>query len=151
MGMPAATVPTAVSLASQLRFAVARLARQVRQAGIATGDDLTASRLAALATIEKQGPLTLGELAAIERVQPPTMTRLVSRLEELGLATREVDANDRRVSRVRETEAGRALLAKSRTRRDAFLTERIGELTAEERGLLARAIPLLERLTGDRV
>jgi DNA-binding MarR family transcriptional regulator len=64
-------------MAARLRLAVARLHRRSRQEALTAGDDLTASRLAALATIEKQGPITLGELAAEEQVQPPSMTRIL--------------------------------------------------------------------------
>ena len=92
--MPPASARPAISparLAGALRLAVARLARRVRQEGTSAGDDLTASRLAALTTIEALGPITLGELAAIEQVQPPSMTRIVARLEEGGLVERQID------------------------------------------------------------
>lgn len=133
-------------LAARLRLVNGRLARRVRQEGLGTGDDLTASRLSALATIEDCGPITLGELAALEYVQPPSMTRIVARLEELGLAEREVDPRDRRVARVRITEAGRNVLAQSRTRRAAFLARRVGRLSPDERRALADALPVLEQL-----
>ena len=150
---PAGTDPSAVvdaaapeELAARLRLVNARLARRVRREGFATGDDLTASRLSALATIEDCGPITLGELAALEQVQPPSMTRIVGRLEEHGLAEREVDSRDRRVARVRITDAGRNVLARSRTRKAAFLARRVGRLTPDERRALADALPVLERL-----
>jgi DNA-binding MarR family transcriptional regulator len=150
--MPAAAsrapLPSA-RLASTLRLTVARLARRVRQEGTSAGDDVTASRLAALTTIEVVGPLTLGELAAIEQVQPPSMTRIVGRLEQAGLAEREVDQHDRRIVRVRVTEEGRRLLARSRTRRNAFLAKRVARLTDDERELLARAIVILDKLQED--
>jgi len=100
----------------------------------------------ALATIERLGPITLGELAAVEQVQPPSMTRIVGRLEEWGYATRVVDPADRRVARAVITDAGRELLARSRTRKDEYLARRIAELSDTERALLARALPLIERL-----
>jgi len=136
-------------LASALRLAVARLARRVRQEGTSAGDDLTASRLAALTTIEALGPITLGELAAIEQVQPPSMTRIVARLEEGGLVERQVDPRDRRIVRVRATAVGKRLLAQTRTKRDEFLAQRVARLTEDERELLERAIPLLEKLQED--
>jgi DNA-binding MarR family transcriptional regulator len=136
-------------LASHLRLAVARLNRQIRQHAAVTGEELTSSSQAALATIERDGPITLGELAAVERVQPPSMTRIVARLEEYGYVTRVVDPADRRVARAVITDAGRALLARLRTRKDAFLAQRVAELTAAEQALLARALPLLERLQDD--
>jgi DNA-binding MarR family transcriptional regulator len=139
----------AAALASSLRLTVARLARRVRQEGVTAGDDVTASRLAALTTIDALGPITLGDLAAVEQVQPPSMTRIVARLEEAGLTEREVDARDRRSVRVRVTDKGKRLLARSRTRRDAFLAQRVARLTADERAVLARALPVLEKLHED--
>ena len=146
--MPTATdtAEAPEELAARLRLVTGRLARRVRSEGLGTGDDLTASRLSALATIEDSGPVTLGELAALEYVQPPSMTRIVARLEELGLAEREVDPRDRRVARVRITEAGRNVLAQSRTRRAAFLARRVGRLSPDERRALADALPVLEQL-----
>jgi DNA-binding MarR family transcriptional regulator len=147
---PAPTGTTDVAeLASRLRLAVARLSRRIRQETAIAGDALTSSGQAALATIERRGPITLGELAAVEQVQPPTMTRIVARLEEYGYATRVVDAADRRVARAAITDAGRELLATSRTRKDAFLAVRVARFSDAERALLARAIPLLERLQDD--
>lgn len=77
------------------------------------------------------------------------MTRIVARLEEWGYVTRVVDADDRRVARAAITDAGRELLARSRTRKDAFLAQQVARLTGAERALLARALPLLERLQDD--
>jgi DNA-binding MarR family transcriptional regulator len=136
-------------LASQLRLAVARLSRRIRQQAASTGEELTASTQGALASIERLGPITLGELAAVEQVQPPSMTRIVARLEEDGYVTRVVDPTDRRVARAAITDAGRTLLARSRTRKDAYLARRVAEFTDAERALLARALPLLERLQDD--
>jgi DNA-binding MarR family transcriptional regulator len=133
-------------IAARLRLANARLARRVRNEALNAGDDLTASRLAALATIEALGPITLGELAAVEQVQPPSMTRIVARLEETGLAVRVVDPEDRRVARVEITDAGRQTLARSRTRKTAFLAKRVARLSADERAALAAALPILEQL-----
>jgi len=145
-----ATEPLDVTeLASQLRLAVARLSRRIRQQAASTGEELTASTQGALASIERLGPITLGELAAVEQVQPPSMTRIVARLEEDGYVTRVVDPTDRRVARAAITDAGRTLLARSRTRKDAYLARRVAEFTDAERALLARALPLLERLQDD--
>jgi DNA-binding MarR family transcriptional regulator len=141
--------PEVAELASHLRLAVARLTRRIRQQAAVTGEELTASTQGALATIERLGPISLGELAAVEQVQPPSMTRIVGRLEEWGYATRVVDPADRRVARAVITDAGRELLARSRTRKDEYLARRISELTDDERALLARALPLLERLQDD--
>jgi DNA-binding MarR family transcriptional regulator len=150
--MPAASPRASVSparLGSALRLTVARLARRVRQEGMSASGDVSVSRLAALTTMEALGPITLGELAAIEQVQPPSMTRIVARLEQAGLAEREIDAKDRRIVRVRATDAGRRLLAESRTRRDAFLAKRVARLSDDERELLARAISVLDKLLED--
>ena len=132
-----------------MRLTVARLHRRARQEAIGRDDDVSPSRLAALATIEKRGPITLGALAAEEQVQPPSMTRIVARLEEQGLVTREVDASDRRVARVRITPAGAALLARNRTRGNAFLAQRLAGFTDDERAALVAALPLLERILED--
>jgi DNA-binding MarR family transcriptional regulator len=144
-----APTPDVTELASQLRLAVARLSRRIRQQAASTGEELTASTQGALASIERLGPITLGELAAVEQVQPPSMTRIVARLEEWGYATRVVDPTDRRVARAVITDSGRELLARSRTRKDAYLARRVAELTDAEQALLARALPLLERLQDD--
>ncbi len=141
--MPGTTAPT---LGSQLRLAVLRLSRRLRQQ---TAGDITASQLSALSAVAKHGEVSLGELAAIERIAPPSMTRIAASLEEQGLVERRVDAADRRVARVVLSPAGEALLAETRTRRDAFLAARLQDLTLEERAILAKAVPLLERLASE--
>src|SRR5947209_15203163 len=92
-----------LELAARLRLAVTRLARRLRQQ---SGDGLTPSQNSALASIERNGPLTPSELAAIERIQRPTATRVLSGLADAGLITREIDPVDRRVARVRTTREG---------------------------------------------
>jgi DNA-binding MarR family transcriptional regulator len=134
---------TDAELASRLRLAVMRLSRRLRQQA---DGEVTPSQISALSSVDRLGPLTLGELSAVERVRPPTMTRIVSGLEEQGLATREVDPDDRRVARVRLTVAGQRLLEQSRTRKTAFLASRIRTLATDDREALARAAELLERL-----
>jgi DNA-binding MarR family transcriptional regulator len=134
---------TAPALPSRLRMVVTRLARRLRQQGEASASP---TQLAALATIERDGPLTLGALAAIERVRPPTITAAVGRLEERGLARRRVDARDRRVARVEITPQGRRLLAQSRSRKTAYLEWQLAALTADERDTLERATEILERV-----
>ena len=130
-----------VELASHLRIALARTARRLRQE---SGTGLSPSLTAALATVERHGPLTPSELAARERVQRPTVTRIVARLEETGLVARAGDPGDRRSSLITVTPAGRELLAAARTRKDAFLSERLEALSAEDRATLERAAALLE-------
>ena len=132
-----------VSLSSQMRLAVMRLSRRLRQQSVG---DITQSQLSALATVERAGALSLGELAEIERVAPPSMTRIAARLEERGLLARTADLSDRRIARVAITTDGRELLAETRTRRDAYLATRLAAMSAEEQEVLIRALPLLERL-----
>jgi DNA-binding MarR family transcriptional regulator len=140
------TVATPGALGSQLRLAILRLSRRLRQQAVG---EITASQLSALSAVAKRGEVTLGELAAIEQIAPPSMTRIAARLEEQGLLERRTDASDRRVARVVASPAGEALLAETRTRRDAFLAARLRNLTAEERSILAKAVPLLERLASE--
>jgi DNA-binding MarR family transcriptional regulator len=141
----ATKLPT--TLGSQLRLVILRLGRRLRQQAVG---EVTPSQLSALSTVAKQGELTLGELAAIERIAPPSMTRIAARLEDEGWLERRVDTSDRRVARVAVSPAGQALLDETRTRRDAFLANRLQQLTEEERALLERAVPLLERLASDQ-
>ena len=147
--MPLAASPSAAidhELVARLRLAVGRLARRLRQQ---TEGEISASQLSALASVDRLGPLTLGELAAVERVRPPTTTRVVANLEELGLVARRPDPADRRVARVETTPEGRAFLERSRTRRDAFLAQRMAALSPDELGLLEPAVAVLERLLED--
>jgi DNA-binding MarR family transcriptional regulator len=132
-----------IDLAVRLRHAIARTARRLRQEA---GEDLSPSQSAALATIDRHGPLTPSELADRERVKRPTATRVLARLEEAGLVDRARDPQDGRSSLVALTPAGRELLARVRTRKDAYLVRRLRELEAEERATLDRAAAILERL-----
>jgi DNA-binding MarR family transcriptional regulator len=130
-------------LAGQLRLAIVRTARRLRQEA---GGELSPSLTAALSTVERHGPLTPSEVAVRERIQRPTVTRVLVRLEEQGLIARTPDPQDRRSSLVTTTEAGSALLAELRTRKTAFLAHRIAGLDAEDRATLARAADILERM-----
>lgn len=130
-------------VASRLQMAVTRLARRMRREA---GSEMTPSQLSVLASIHRHGPITLGELAACERVAPPTITKLVGKLEEDGLVQRIVDAADRRVVRVIATTAGDQLVSSSRARKVAWLEERIDGLPARDRSRLAAAVGVLERL-----
>ncbi len=136
--------PAADAVVPRLRLAVARLARLLRQ-NAETG--LSPSQMSALVAIERHGPLPLGELAAHEGVAPPTVTRVVARLEEEDRVTRTVDPEDRRVARVEITENGRDLLAHSRNRKEAWLDARVDALDPADQALLAEALPVLEHLT----
>jgi DNA-binding MarR family transcriptional regulator len=134
---------TQADLAVRLRLAIARTARRLRQEA---GGELSPSQTTALATIDRHGPLTPSELAVRERIQRPTVTRIIARLEARGLVQRARDPQDGRSSLVALTPAGRELLARGRTRKDAYLARRLRELDAEERATLQRAAAILERL-----
>jgi DNA-binding MarR family transcriptional regulator len=142
----ASAPPNTTELASQLRMAVLRLARRLRQHA---PHDVTPSQLSALTTIVREGRCTLSQLADIERVKPPTVTRIVEGLGRRDLVTRVVDDEDRRVAWVAPTPAGRALVDAIRRRRDAYLAEHLRALSPADRELLARAATLLERLIED--
>jgi DNA-binding MarR family transcriptional regulator len=133
-------------LAGHLRLVIVRTARRLRQEA---GVELSPSLTAALATVWRHGPLTPSELAARERVQRPTATRLLARLEELGLIARTPDPQDRRSSLVALTDAGSELLDELRTRKTAFLAERLEGLDADERAVLDRAADILERMLAE--
>jgi DNA-binding MarR family transcriptional regulator len=134
---------SSIELAHRLRPAIARLARRMRQEA---GGDLTLSQSAALTTIDCHGPLTPSELAVRERIQRPTATRLIARLEEAGLIARTGDPTDRRSSLVTATPAGSALLGELRARRDAYLARRLDHLSPEDLATLDRAAGILERM-----
>jgi DNA-binding MarR family transcriptional regulator len=133
------------AMAAHLRITATRLARLLRRQGD-TG--LSPSQLSALTSIERHGPLTLGDLAEHERVAPPSITRVVAKLEELGLVTRQTDPDDRRVARVSATDAGHALLAHVRQRKDVWLAARLADLDDHQRVRLAAALDVLDELTG---
>ena len=130
-------------LAGHLRLTIVRTARRLRQEA---GTDLSPSLTAALSTVERHGPRTPIEVAARERIQRPTVTRVLARLEEQGLIARTPDPQDRRSSLVTTTEAGSALLAELRTRKTAFLASRLEGLPAEDLAALERAADILEGL-----
>jgi DNA-binding MarR family transcriptional regulator len=121
-----------------------RLSRRMRQERDDVG--LSATHIAALATLERHGPLPLGELAALEKVAPPSMTRAVARLAESGLVDRERHTGDRRQVFITITEQGRQLLAADRRRRDEWLSARLSELPDADRKALAAVIGVLDRL-----
>jgi DNA-binding MarR family transcriptional regulator len=132
-------------LANALRPTVARLARRLRQQDhTGLGSTITA----ALSSIAKHDGPTHGELAAIEQVAPPTITAIVGKMETLGLVTRETDANDRRVTRIRITAAGIDQLDEVRNRRTSWLASQLSSLTDDERKRLADAVDVLAKLAG---
>jgi DNA-binding MarR family transcriptional regulator len=135
----------ATETAARLHAASIRLLRLVRKADAESG--LSGPRLSALSVIVFNGPLSLAELAAAEQVRAPTMTRLVDALVQLGLVTREPEAEDRRRVRIAATEAGRILLEEGRRRRVAAIAERLGRLAPSERIALDRGVALLEQIS----
>ncbi len=142
-GIPASdSDPT--ELASRLRLTMVRLARMLRQQD---ESGLTPTLSAALATVNREGPLTLGELAAREQIAPPSITNTVGKLEALGLVVRLTDPKDKRICRVEATEAGRLQIESNRTRRDAWLAKRLVALDADDLARLVAAADVLEHLT----
>jgi DNA-binding MarR family transcriptional regulator len=139
----ATTSSTGTDLATRLRLGIVRTARRLRQEA---GSELSPTLIAALATIGRHGPLTPSELAVRERVQRPTATKLLAGLEGRGLIVRASDPSDGRSSLVAASEAGHALLAESRTRKDAYLARRLRALSAEDRATLRRATEILESM-----
>ncbi|GAA1259944.1 MarR family transcriptional regulator [Sphaerisporangium rubeum] len=141
----ASDVRSDAGLASALRVSLARLNRRLRrQAGASS---LTPTQLAALAAVERHSGITPGELAEHEKMQPPSMTRVISALEERGLLVRSPHPTDRRQVTVSVTEPGHTLLAQERRSKEAWLVHRLKELTPEERATLRAAAPILERLS----
>src|SRR4051812_9861951 len=142
--MTTATRTTISELASHLRPALLRLTRVVRNQRVDMSVTLT--QLSAMATLRKSGPMSAGVLAACERVQPPSMTKVLANLEERGLVRREVHPTDRRQAVIEITPAGAELLDSERRSRDAWLSKRLAMLSAEERALVQRVIPIMEKL-----
>ena len=137
-------------LATSLRISVSRLARRLRveRAAAGLGElDLSETQLAALATLERHGAMTPGELAEHEKVQPPSMTRVISALVDSQLVRREPHPSDRRQVVLTATDAGRDLVIKARRRREAWLAQRLKELSPAERATLRAAAPILEKLS----
>jgi DNA-binding MarR family transcriptional regulator len=136
---------TDAGLASELRLSVMRLRRRLSNERH-PDNPLSMGAMAVLGCLFRNGDLTVGELASHERVQPPSMTRTVNALEVGGYVVRRAHETDGRQVVVELSEQGRTTLLADRARRDAWLARRLRELTSEERDVLRRAAPLLERL-----
>jgi DNA-binding MarR family transcriptional regulator len=134
----------AAELATELRMALLRASRRLRAEKSDT--DLSDGQLSVLGLLEREGPTTPREIAAFERVQPPSMTRTLTALLDLGLVTRTEHPDDRRQVLIAVTEAGAAVVRETRRRRDAWLTRRLAALTPEERDVLARATQILKEI-----
>ena len=136
---------TDAGLAAALRVAVTRLSRRLRSQRD-PHNELSIGQVAVLAALFREGELSVGELAAHERVQPPSMTRTVNFLEQHGYVVRRPHETDRRQVVVALARKGEETLAADRRRRDAWLARQLRDLTPEERDVLRKAAPLLERL-----
>src|SRR5512144_584324 len=132
-------------LAAALRIAVARLTRRLRSERDPR-NELSIGQISVLGALHRNGACSIGELAAQERVQPPSMTRTVNCLEEAGYVVRRGHETDRRQVVIELADKGRETLEADRRRRDAWLARRLAELTPEERSVLRQAAPILERL-----
>ena len=132
--------------ADRLHSAAIHLLRRLRREDTATG--LAPARLSALSVLAFGGPLNLTALAAVEQVQPPTMTKVVQALEAEGLVRREADPADRRGATLVATARGRRILEEGRRRRVTRLAEELQGLPPREREILEKATAILERLGG---
>jgi DNA-binding MarR family transcriptional regulator len=134
----------ASELAALLRPSLLRLTRLVRNQRVDTSITLTS--LSAMATLRKRGPMSAGELAACERVQPPSMTKVLAALEERELVRRDASPQDRRQAIIAITDAGNALLDSEQRSRDLWLSRQLEILTPDERALLLQVVPILDKL-----
>ena len=141
--MSRTTLDTA-ALAHDLRLAVMRFSRRLRNQRVDTS--VTLSHLAALSTLKRHGPMSPGELAGHERVQPPSMTRVVVALEGMGLVTRSPHPTDGRQVVIDLTPAAEDLLGAEARAREAWLSGMLGQLTAEERAVLREAAVIMDKL-----
>jgi len=136
--------PAALALADQLHSAAIHLLRHLRKEDDSSG--LSAPRLSALSVVVFGGPVTLGQLARAEQVKPPTMTRIVTGLENDGLVRREGDKRDKRLTRIHATPKGQRVLMAGRARRVELLASAVERLRATELADLRRGAQLLREL-----
>ena len=145
-----ATPPTSLTdSAARLRLAIVRTSRRLRQEAMVDATDLTPTSTSALAAVERHGPLTPSELAEIERVKRPTVTRTLGCLTKAGLVERTPDPADGRSALVSVNAAGRERLRRMRGRKNAYLARRMRALPADEVETLRRAAEILERMLED--
>ncbi len=133
--------------APDLRIAVMRLARRLRNERVS--DAMTPSQMAVLATLMREGPMTPGDLAVVERVQPPSMTRILQALQHDDLVMRTPHPTDRRQVLYAVTDKARTMVERDRARRDQWLLHRLEELSPEDLAIVEQAIPVLNRLALD--
>jgi DNA-binding MarR family transcriptional regulator len=141
------TVPETSAIADRLHSAAIHLLRRVRKQDAATGEG--PARLSALSVLVFGGPMTLGQLAAAEQVRPPTMSRIVTGLEESRLAERLTDSKDARRVQIRATPSGERLLHQGRRRRIEYLARHLDGLNREDLATLEQAVKLLEGVLRD--
>ena len=137
-------------LATALRISVSRLARRLRVERLMpelAEPALSDTQLAALATLERHGAMSPGDLAEHEKVQPPSMTRVIAALVDWELVTRAPHPTDRRQVILTVTPEGRSLVQKVRRRKEAWLARKLAELSPQERAILREAAPILEKLS----
>ena len=137
-------------LATALRISVSRLARRLRVERLMpelAEPALSDTQLAALATLERHGAMSPGDLAEHEKVQPPSMTRVIAALVDWELVTRAPHPTDRRQVILTVTPQGRSLVQKVRRRKEAWLARKLAELSPQERAILREAAPILEKLS----
>jgi DNA-binding MarR family transcriptional regulator len=147
---PRQTPAKAPGLAEDLRISIARLSRRLRTlraSGAGDAGDLSLTQFAALAAIERHGSMTPRELADHEKVQPPSMTRVIASLEERGLVARRPHPTDGRQVVLSATELAHHVLAEGRRHKEAWLSRRLDELTREEREILRSAAPILDKIS----
>ena len=135
---------TAAELSAALRPSLLRLTRILRNQRVDMSVTLT--QLSAMGTLQKKGAMSAGDLAACERVQPPSMTKVLASLEDKGLVTREAHPTDKRQAIIVLTQTGVELLDSERRQRDAWLSKRVDRLTPDERDALREVIPVLDKL-----
>jgi DNA-binding MarR family transcriptional regulator len=133
-------------LAGQLRLSVVRLSRRLRSQR--TDETVSLSQISAMATLHRCGPMTPSELAASERVRPPSMTRVIAALEEAGWVSRRDHPTDGRQSIIELSAAGAELLAAEASAKERWLNKRLAELTDSERETLSRATEIIDRMAG---
>lgn len=139
-------MPDVAPLAAELRFALNRMNRRLRQQ--ATSDDLTVSQLSVLAILNREGAVTAGELAAKENVRPPSMTRIIAALEAFGLIARGENPADGRQVLVSLTDAGVLRVSKEIAARERWLAQQLQALSEDDRALLRQAAAILNNLAG---
>jgi DNA-binding MarR family transcriptional regulator len=138
------TRTTIADLAALLRPSLLRITRVIRNQRVDMS--ITLTQLSAMGSLHKRGPMSAGELASCERVQPPSMTKVLAMLEDRGLVRRDPHPSDRRQAIIAITDAGIALLESERRSRDAWLSQRLVQLSSDERALLRNVVPVLDKL-----